>query len=716
MAPSRGIRQGDPLSLYLFILCTEVLSAMCNQAQLSGALQGVKVSRGSPAVNHLLFADDTMFFCRSNPSCVNTLKNILNKYADISGQCINLGKSAVTFSAKTPPEVKLRVKATLGIDAEGGIGKYLGLPELFGRKKRDIFAAILNRIRQRIQSWTTRFLSGAGKQVLLKAVLAAMPCYSMSCFKLPASLCKQIQSLHTRFWWDANPEKRKMCWVAWSTLTKPKFAGGLGFRDLQSFNDALLAKIGWRLIKEPSSLLAQVLLGKYAKDSSFMECSVSASASHGWRSILEGREILRKGLGWAVGDGEKIKLWTDPWLSFEAPVAPIGPCSEAASVLRVSDLLCPISNTWDVMKIRSYLPHYEEKILSIITSTTSVEDTLVWLFEKSGVYSTRSGYRVAVTWEQERISPDPNFDWVKHLWNVKTSPKLKDFLWRVVSKAIPVSANLERRGLPPFCCKRCGGIEDDLHTFLLCPFANSVWDLAPLTERPDASLPSLALLLSLGNKSINLPPVGIHIPLWPWILWNLWKAHNKLIFDDRSFSASEVVLKSIKDAKEWQEAQLKDGCLLNESTRPPRRNSSTQNVSGLICNVDAAWSQETGDCGVGGIFKGPGSASLPTINLSRRFVNSALTAEALAVRSAVLLAVSSNIQNLTIMSDSQVIISLLKAKESRPALYGIISDIYHLFRLFESLSFMYVPRLENVEADTVAKSALFCLNNPPIRE
>lgn len=165
-------------------------------------------------MTNLLFADDTMFFCKSSLAEVLKLKEIIGTYEAVSGQRINLLKSSVTYSAKTPAEVKTRVKETLGIQAEGGIGKYLGLPELFGRKKRDIFASILDRIRQKINSWTTRFLSGAGKQVLLKSVLAAMPSYAMSCFKLPTSLWKQIQSLLTRFWWDANPEKRKMCWVA----------------------------------------------------------------------------------------------------------------------------------------------------------------------------------------------------------------------------------------------------------------------------------------------------------------------------------------------------------------------------------------------------------------------------------------------------------------------------------------------------------------------
>lgn len=99
---SRGIRQGDPLSPYLFILCSEVLSELCSKAQDQGSLQGIKVARNSPSLNHLLFADDTMFFCKSDSASCRELMNILEKYEVASGQSINLLKSAVTFSAKTP--------------------------------------------------------------------------------------------------------------------------------------------------------------------------------------------------------------------------------------------------------------------------------------------------------------------------------------------------------------------------------------------------------------------------------------------------------------------------------------------------------------------------------------------------------------------------------------------------------------------------------------
>lgn len=96
------------------------------------------------------------------------------------------------------------MKDELKINNEGVIGKYLGLPEHLGRKN-DTFFRIVDMIKQQAHSWTSRYLSGAGKMILLKAVIETMPTYAMSCFKFPISLCQQIQSVLTRFWWDVKP-------------------------------------------------------------------------------------------------------------------------------------------------------------------------------------------------------------------------------------------------------------------------------------------------------------------------------------------------------------------------------------------------------------------------------------------------------------------------------------------------------------------------------
>ena len=295
-----------------------------------------------------------MFFCQSSPSSCAKLKDILWEYEQASGQKINKEKSAITFSSRTSAETIENVKSLMGISKEGGNGKYLGLPEHFGRRKKDLFTAIVDRIRQRASSLLTRFLSRAGKLTMLKSVLTSIPTFSMSCFELPVSLCKRIQSVFTRFWWDNPNGKRKMAWVAWDKLTKPKAGGGLGISDIQTFNQALLAKQAWRLLTNPDSLLARVLLGKYCHSKSFIDIQVPAVCSHGWRSILHGRDLLKGNLGRVIGNGETTRIWKDSWISLTTQLKPFGPLREAELDLTVSDLLTT-DIQWNKNKIEALL-------------------------------------------------------------------------------------------------------------------------------------------------------------------------------------------------------------------------------------------------------------------------------------------------------------------------------------------------------------------------
>ena len=306
-----------------------------------------------------------MFFCKANKTTALAPKTLIKTYERVSGQLINAQKSSINFSRRTNQTTKDLMKQLLEIDKEGGIRKYLGLPENFGRKKTDLFAEIVTKIKIKSVSWSTKFLSKAGKMVMLKSVLSSMPTHSMSCFKLPQTMCDMIQTVLTRFWWDNEPEKRKMSWVAWKKMARPKKKGGLGFKDLTAFNDSLLAKISWRILKSHSCLLARCLLGKYCHASSFLSCKVATSASHGWRGILIGRDLLLKQTGWIVGSGTSINAWNDPWLSFSEVLRPMGPPPEHLQSLRVSDLLLDDSSNWDHAKIDRFLPFHKEQILKI---------------------------------------------------------------------------------------------------------------------------------------------------------------------------------------------------------------------------------------------------------------------------------------------------------------------------------------------------------------
>lgn len=235
---------------------------------------------------------------------------------------------------------------------------------------------------------------------MLKSVLAAMPTYAMTCFKLLQSLCKRIQSALTRFWWGSSPEKQKISWVAWKKMADPKCRGGLGFKDINNFNDALLAKLSWRLLKSPNSLPSRILLGKYCCDSPFLVYTVSAVASHGWRSLIIGRDLLIKQLGCAIGDGISINLWNDLWLSPHRKVQPMGP--EAQQHLTVSDLINTQSSSWNIEKIDQIFPSYKQVILSLKPSMLGAKDKRIWLKNPSGEYFTKSCYLVAAEEQQDR--------------------------------------------------------------------------------------------------------------------------------------------------------------------------------------------------------------------------------------------------------------------------------------------------------------------------
>nr|VDC89740.1 unnamed protein product [Brassica rapa] len=186
-----------------------------------------------------------MFFVRTSKECSAELNRILKRYETASGQSINTDKSSFTFSRRMPRSQKMVVHDTLSIQKEGETGKYLGLPEHFGRSKCDLLSSIVDRIRQKARGWSNRFLSTAWKMAMLKSVLSAVPSHA------PISLCQRIQSVLTRFLWDDRMDSKKMMWIAWKKLNRPNEQGGLDFIDIQSFNEAFLAKLSWRFINKP---------------------------------------------------------------------------------------------------------------------------------------------------------------------------------------------------------------------------------------------------------------------------------------------------------------------------------------------------------------------------------------------------------------------------------------------------------------------------------
>ena len=316
------------------------------------------------------------FFGKATVLEARGIRRILREYARGSGQVVNLSKSSIYFGSKTSCRVRKEIGSILGIPSNDGFGKYLGLQADFGLSKKAVFEHVRDKLEGRLSGWVEQFLSQAGKEVLVKAVAMALPNYAMSCFKLPIGVCKDLEKAIRNFWWRGSDKRNGVHWISWERLMKQKRDGGMGFRELQCFNLALLAKLGWRIIQNPESLLSLVLKEKYFPGSHLMEATRGRNTSWGWKGIYEACQVLRCGLRWRVGDGSRINIRKDPW--FPKPSTfKVTPLASLQATM-VSDLIEPSTCTWKTEMVMSGFNLDDvAPIFSIPVSRTGCRDRLV---------------------------------------------------------------------------------------------------------------------------------------------------------------------------------------------------------------------------------------------------------------------------------------------------------------------------------------------------
>lgn len=199
LKPSRGIRQGDPLSLFLFVIYIEIISRFLAEQENLGIPKGVKISRTSPAVSHLLYVDDLIIYCGSIDEDALCIKNIIEKYSLWSSQSPNTNKSSIHFSSNTYPNQKLSILRIHNFKECNHKDKHLGFPFCKPISKKIVFNQLIDRINSKLSGWRNKTLSQAGRSILISDVASAIPTYQMSITLFPKMTCSNLMLLLESF-------------------------------------------------------------------------------------------------------------------------------------------------------------------------------------------------------------------------------------------------------------------------------------------------------------------------------------------------------------------------------------------------------------------------------------------------------------------------------------------------------------------------------------
>lgn len=195
----RGLRQGDPLAPYLFILVMEVLSWAIQDEVRRLARKSFRVARRGVDISHLFFADDLLLFAEASENQISIIMGCISKFSKQLGLSINLAKSTIFCSPNTCDMLKRRIGDLAKIPVTHNMGKYLGIPILQKRVSKNTFAYILENMTRKLASWKTETLSLAGRRVLTQSALASIPVYTMQAMVLPKGTCEDIDRICRNF-------------------------------------------------------------------------------------------------------------------------------------------------------------------------------------------------------------------------------------------------------------------------------------------------------------------------------------------------------------------------------------------------------------------------------------------------------------------------------------------------------------------------------------
>ncbi|KAG6627185.1 hypothetical protein CIPAW_15G109000 [Carya illinoinensis] len=481
----------------------------------------------------------------------------------------------------------------------------------------------------------------------------------MGIFKLPRQLLNELNRQVRGFWWGQQEKEHRIHWVSWKQMSKSKRSGGLGMRDFEFFNRALLAKQGWRIISSPNSLAARVLKEKYFKCSTFLDVKKGSNSSFLWQSFISARSLLKEGLVWRVGDGQSIDLWNDKWLPQPTSFKLQSSIRFLPSDTKVAMLIDRTTNQWNYPLVEAILDSTEaECVKRIPLSPYPTPDKLLWRGTSTGAFTVKSAYFLLLELEKQKqgqssVAVEEDTVW-SSIWQLGVPVATKNFLWRACLEAIPTRDRLlQKKVVDEDSCPICRiHPETALHALWECPSAQDVWSQSNRRIQK-ASFPchSFKLLLEACLKTFDedeLVEFGL-------TAWKIWKRRNEVVFGN-TLSHPSSINQSVK--------LLMDD--LHQAHQPVRQCSSPSSVllaweappqGKLKINWDAGLDKASCKVGVGAVVRNWEGKVLAT---------------AYAAHQAALFVKSMGWRGVIMEGDSLQVVNCLNSKEVADSYAGVL--------------------------------------------
>ncbi|GJW03090.1 RNA-directed DNA polymerase, eukaryota [Tanacetum coccineum] len=418
----KGLKQGDPLSPFLFILVMESLHLSFKRVEEAGLFNGIKLDN-SVSISHLFYADDAVFvgqWCKKN---INTLVHVLECFFRASGLRINMSKSKLMGLHVDSDKIK-GAASKLGCLTFKPPFTYLGSTVGGSMSRIQAWDDVVDRVSSRLSKWKMKMLSIGGR-----LTLGSTPIFHMSIYKAPLGVLQKLESIRSHFFNGCAPNCYKASWVNWKNALASKEKGGLGIASLYDLNRGLMFKWFWRFYTQDSSLWSRVMGG-----SCWMNIVKEVNSL-----VVKGID-LRNSICFKLGNGEKARFWEDRW--------------------------------FDGVPLKTRFPRlYALELCKDIT----VASKFLWGIgglgiSSSGEFSVSSVRRLI----DDKILPD---DVQKTRWVRFVPIKVNVIAWKVKSNSLPTRFDISRRGIPLDSIK-CGicdmGAETVSHCFVPRAFGSSI--------------------------------------------------------------------------------------------------------------------------------------------------------------------------------------------------------------------------------------------------